>query len=149
MYKLKLWLFIIVQWSGGWPSGSWNPTVGTLSFNCWHCNHSSFCLLWTGSLYWITICKGSINGLDYDLFVFNIAYPNGIYNLLVFLQHYVYNFVDQQKVSSNVKDLVNNIKLWQLLVSVCTPVYACIMPLCFSAWMYLICYCLMCNYCKI
>ena len=40
-------------------------------------------------------------------FVFNIAYPN---NLLVFLQHYVYNFVDQQKVSSNVKALVNNIK---------------------------------------
>ena len=54
--------------------------------------------------------KAALTDLIMTYFVFNIAYPKGIHNVLDFLQHYVYNFVDQQKVSPNVKALVNNMK---------------------------------------
>ena len=42
-------------------------------------------------------------------FVFNIAYPKGLHGILIFLQHNVFNLVDQQTVPSVVKTLVGNL----------------------------------------
>ena len=43
-------------------------------------------------------------------FVFDLVYPKGLRNILLFLQHHVFNLPDQQTSSSAVKTLVTNLE---------------------------------------
>jgi len=54
--------------------------------------------------------KAALVHLIMSYFIFNIVYPKGIHNLMVFLQHHVYNLLDQQKIAASVKTLLNNME---------------------------------------
>jgi len=43
-------------------------------------------------------------------FVFNISYPRSLHGILIFLQHHVFNLVDQQTVPVIAKTLLGNLQ---------------------------------------
>ena len=84
----------------------------------------------------IYIESKSVHDVILDListyFVFDIAYPEIICNILIVLQHYVFNLPDKQTASSIVKTLVTNLeKLLNTINNVCvccslfTIIYIC------------------------
>ena len=57
--------------------------------------------------------KDALLDLISTYFVFDIVYPKTLRNILLFLQHFVYDLPDQQHISSTLSTLVGNLQKLQ------------------------------------